>query len=234
MLVAPAAWYEFVPGVTDTGAFNQHFIRDIGIIQLFLGLAFGTGLFRPEGRIWLWTVATLWLSAHAIFHLWEVAVGICSPSDIVRDFPAVSLPAIVGAMLTLWAIHDAHARKGRARLKRGRCDGWRPARPHGRSAAHVNIDDIDASLRRAVALTGMPIAVPHAGLKNVVEVETAPFASRRQIGVALAFELVGQHPLPPVLEAQHVGTKLAALPAVDARDLLAAKGGRAEQQVGRA
>jgi hypothetical protein len=118
MLVAPAAWYEFVPGVTDTGAFNQHFIRDIGIIQLFLGLAFGTGLFRPEGRIWLWTVATLWLSAHAIFHLWEVAVGICSPSVIVRDFPAVSLPAIVGAMLTLWAIHDAHARKGRARLKR--------------------------------------------------------------------------------------------------------------------
>jgi uncharacterized protein YjeT (DUF2065 family) len=112
MLVAPAVWYEFVPGVTDTGFFNQHFIRDIGIVQLFLGVAFGVGLFRPERRIGLWAAATLWLSAHALFHLWEVAVGICSPSVILRDFPAVSLPAIIGAMLTLWAIRHAHT--GRA------------------------------------------------------------------------------------------------------------------------
>src|SRR3546814_1983115 len=40
MLVAPLTWYELVPGVTDTGFFNQHFVRDIGIIQLFLGVAF--------------------------------------------------------------------------------------------------------------------------------------------------------------------------------------------------
>ena len=30
MLIAPQVWYEFVPGVTDTGFFNQHFVRDIG------------------------------------------------------------------------------------------------------------------------------------------------------------------------------------------------------------
>jgi uncharacterized protein YjeT (DUF2065 family) len=111
MLIAPQVWYEFVPGVTDTGFFNQHFIRDIGIIQLFLGLAFGIGMFRPERRIGLWAAATLWLIAHAVFHLWEVAVGICSPSVILRDFPAVSLPAIVGAILTLWAIRQARAER---------------------------------------------------------------------------------------------------------------------------
>jgi uncharacterized protein YjeT (DUF2065 family) len=109
MLVAPAVWYEFVPGVTDTGFYNQHFIRDIGLIQLFLGIAFGVGMFRPERRIGLWAAATLWLCAHAVFHLWEVAVGICAPSVILRDFPAVSLPAIVGAALTLWAIRQARA-----------------------------------------------------------------------------------------------------------------------------
>jgi uncharacterized protein YjeT (DUF2065 family) len=112
MLIAPAVWYELVPGVTDTGFFNQHFIRDIGIIQLFLGVAFGLGMIRPEWRIGLWGAATLWLSAHAIFHLWEVAVGICAPSAILRDFPGVSLPAIIGMVLTLWAIH--HAQAGRA------------------------------------------------------------------------------------------------------------------------
>lgn len=109
MLVAPQLWYDFVPGVTDTGFFNQHFIRDIGIIQLFLGVAFGIGMFRPERRIGLWAAATLWLCAHALFHFWEVAVGICSPSVIPRDFPAVTLPAILGVTLTLWAIRQARA-----------------------------------------------------------------------------------------------------------------------------
>lgn len=109
MLIAPMTWYESVPGVTDTGFFNQHFIRDIGIVQLFLGVAFGIGMIFPERRIGLWAAATLWLAAHAVFHLWEVAVGICSPSAILRDFPAVSLPAIVGTLLTLWAIRRAPA-----------------------------------------------------------------------------------------------------------------------------
>jgi hypothetical protein len=111
MLIAPLVWYDFVPGVTDTGFFNQHFIRDIGLIQLFLGIAFGVGMFRPERRIALWAAATFWLCAHAVFHLWEVAVGICAPSVILRDFPAVSLPAIVGILLTLWAIRHAHAER---------------------------------------------------------------------------------------------------------------------------
>jgi hypothetical protein len=97
-LRAPQVWYDFVPGVADTGFYNQHFIRDIGIIQLFLGVAFGVGLFRPERRIGLWAVATLWLCAHALFHFWEVAVGICSPSVIPRDFPAVTMPALFGAL----------------------------------------------------------------------------------------------------------------------------------------
>lgn len=111
MLAAPQPWYELVPGVTATGFFYQHFIRDIGLIQLFLGTAFGVGLAVPERRIGLWLVASLWLAAHAVFHLWEVAVGICAPSALLRDFPAVSLPAIIGAALTLWAIQRRHARR---------------------------------------------------------------------------------------------------------------------------
>ena len=114
MLIDPLTWYELVPGVTDTGFFNQHFIRDIGFIQLFLGIAFVVGLLRPERRIGLWAAATLWLSAHALFHFWEVAVGICSPSAIPRDFPAVTLPALIGLTLTLWAIR--RVRSGKAAI----------------------------------------------------------------------------------------------------------------------
>lgn len=111
MLINPLAWYELVPGVTDTGFFNQHFIRDIGMIQLFLGVAFIIGLGMPERRIGLWAAATAWLSAHALFHFWEVAVGICAPSVIPRDFPAVTMPALFGIALTLWAIRRSRSER---------------------------------------------------------------------------------------------------------------------------
>lgn len=103
MLVVPSTWYHFVPGVTHTGPFNQHFIRDIGLIQMFLGAAFAIGMSRPAGRLELWAAATSWLIAHAVLHLWEVTVGIESPSVIARDFPAVTLPALIGIALTAWA-----------------------------------------------------------------------------------------------------------------------------------
>ncbi|MGE3773727.1 MAG: hypothetical protein AB7I32_12435 [Gammaproteobacteria bacterium] len=109
MLIAPLTWYEQVPGVIGTGFFNQHFIRDIGLIQMFMGIAFIVGLVKPQRRIDLWAAATLWLSGHALFHFWEVAVGICSLSAIPRDFPAVTLPALIGIALTLWAIRRARA-----------------------------------------------------------------------------------------------------------------------------
>lgn len=112
MLYDPESWYYFIPGVTDTGLYNQHFIRDIGIIQGFIALAFLIGVRRLERRTELWGAATLWLIAHAVFHLWEVAVGICSASVIVRDFPAVSLPALFGIVATMWAWSQQNAPAG--------------------------------------------------------------------------------------------------------------------------
>jgi hypothetical protein len=109
MLVAPENWYFAVPGVTSTGPFNQHFLRDIGLIFLLLGGAFLVGAARPQVRILLWAAPTIWLFGHALFHFWEVAVGICSPSVIARDFPAVTLPAIIGVALTVWAFRNARS-----------------------------------------------------------------------------------------------------------------------------
>jgi hypothetical protein len=113
MLVSPEHWYVAVPGVTSTGPFNQHFLRDIGLIFVFLGGAFLLGTARPQFRVLLWGAAAIWLLGHALFHFWEVAVGICSPSDLVRDFPAVTLPAVIAAVLTLWAMWYAGAEKSR-------------------------------------------------------------------------------------------------------------------------
>ena len=114
MLVSPEGWYLAVPGVTSTGPFNQHFLRDIGLIFLLLGGAFLVGAAQPHLRVALWAAPSIWLTGHALFHLWEVAVGICSPSVIPRDFPAVTLPAIIGIALTVWAIHQSRGLEAKA------------------------------------------------------------------------------------------------------------------------
>jgi hypothetical protein len=112
MLASPERWYFAVPGVTDTGPFNQHFVRDIGLIFLFIGTAFLVGAVLPRYRIVLWATPTSWLWGHALFHFWEVAVGICGPAVLVRDFPAVTLPAIIGTVLTFWAALEGRAAEG--------------------------------------------------------------------------------------------------------------------------
>jgi hypothetical protein len=104
MLAAPQSWYDAIPGVTTTGPFNQHFIRDIGLIFLLLGGFFIIGAAQPQSRVLLWGTAATWLSGHALFHFWEVAVGICGPSALARDFPAVTLPAVIAILLTGWAV----------------------------------------------------------------------------------------------------------------------------------
>jgi hypothetical protein len=106
MLVAPADWYFAVPGVTSTGPFNQHFLRDIGLIFVLIGAALGVGVVRRGERVTLWGAAGLWLSGHALFHWWEVAVGICGSDALARDFPAVTLPALITLALAMWAWRD--------------------------------------------------------------------------------------------------------------------------------
>jgi len=116
MLVDPTGWYFAVPGVTTTGPFNQHFLRDIGLIFLLVGIAFVVGALRPAPRVALWGMGALWLSGHALFHVWEVAVGICGASALLRDFPAVTLPALVAIALTVWAARVARPSEEPSRI----------------------------------------------------------------------------------------------------------------------
>lgn len=110
MLIDPLAWYWRVPTVPDTGPFNQHFIRDIGLIYLFIGAAYLAGLARPEWRTGSWLVASAWLLAHAVFHGWEIAVGICAPATIRQNFSAVYLPGLIGLAGAGWAWKEARRR----------------------------------------------------------------------------------------------------------------------------
>lgn len=103
MLINPSLWYSAVPGVERTGLFNQHFIRDIGLLYVAIGGAFVGGSLSPVHRVLLWASAAAWLTAHGLFHFWEVAAGVCGPEALRTDFAAVTLPALLAIALTVWA-----------------------------------------------------------------------------------------------------------------------------------
>lgn len=112
MLFDPVNWYFAIPGVTSTGPFNQHFIRDIGFTFVLVGAAYLVGAAKPASRTLLWGGAATWLAGHALFHAWEVAAGLCEASALLRDFPAVTLPAILALLFTAWSV--AHDRANRS------------------------------------------------------------------------------------------------------------------------
>lgn len=91
MLVMPLGWYEAVPGVTMTGSFNPHFVRDIGAAYLACGAALAWFAARAEARPAA-QVAALFLSLHALVHLWDAVAGREAWSQLLIDFPGVFLP----------------------------------------------------------------------------------------------------------------------------------------------
>ncbi|HEX8641758.1 MAG TPA: hypothetical protein VF704_11475 [Allosphingosinicella sp.] len=108
MLLVPARWYWAVPGVPLTGGYNAHFIRDIGIVYALTGGGLIWGAASAARRPMLWGLAAGWLTGHAGFHLVEVAVGICGPDAIPRDFLAVTVPGLTALALALARAHGPH------------------------------------------------------------------------------------------------------------------------------
>ncbi len=92
MLAAPQLWYRTLPTLVFTGPYNQHFVRDIGAAYLGCGLVLGWALGDLRARRWAVLAGALWLSLHALVHLFEVVTGICGVTIFWRDFPGVFGP----------------------------------------------------------------------------------------------------------------------------------------------
>ena len=104
MLVSPEPWYLAVPGVTNTGPFNQHLVSryrpDLrppwrGFSHRCRAAAHATDTVGRRHR--------LAVRSRALSFSREVAVGICTADVLPHDLPAVTLPALVGIALTIWA-----------------------------------------------------------------------------------------------------------------------------------
>jgi peptidoglycan/LPS O-acetylase OafA/YrhL len=102
MLFAGPAWYESVPGASETGPYNPHFIQDIGAAFLVAGLALAARAWRP--RYWPAAVAGAgFLAAHALLHLLMILSG--HDHYAAFDLIAVVLPSAL-------ALYSAFPDKG--------------------------------------------------------------------------------------------------------------------------
>lgn len=95
MVWDPHGWYQLLPTVQATGAFNQHFIRDIGLAYLTCGILLAYAAWFPSGR-WLAALAgVLWLTLHGGFHVWELLTGIGAQHVFWTDAPGVLGPPLM-------------------------------------------------------------------------------------------------------------------------------------------
>ena len=98
--VMPHEFYLNAPGARETGAYNMHFIRDVGFAFLTSSVAIGYGVFA--GNRALMVFGSLWLLIHGLFHLtlWIVH-GMQLDGAALTDAILVSIPAIAVFALCL-------------------------------------------------------------------------------------------------------------------------------------
>ena len=101
MLVDPMRWYHDLPaGVPDFGPFNPHFVRDIGCAFLTVGMALVWAGFSPRFRLPLAAVSAVFLTAHAVLHVFDTARGAVGAHHWWLDLPGVYAPALLLVVAT--------------------------------------------------------------------------------------------------------------------------------------
>lgn len=101
MLLSASTWFSTMPvDAEDTGPLNPHFIHDVGLIYLLVGLgAFWCG-HKPKNSFEVHLGITLFMAGHAIIHIIEILSGALPSSHWIVDFPLITLPAIFLVTLT--------------------------------------------------------------------------------------------------------------------------------------
>ncbi len=95
MLLVPETWFHQVPGVSATGPFNPHFVRDVGAAYLLTGVAF-LALVRTSAARPYALAGIVFLLAHALIHLVEATLGLQSLAHLLGDLPAVFAVPLLG------------------------------------------------------------------------------------------------------------------------------------------
>lgn len=105
-LAAPLAWYDAVPGVPSTGAFNPHFVRDIGAAYLVTAMGLAWFAWRPVQGWPALVAGAAFLTLHSAIHLFDASCSASPLADLIRDFPGVFLPTLAAAGIAIVHKHE--------------------------------------------------------------------------------------------------------------------------------
>lgn len=105
MLLFPLSWYTDLPAaVPNTGPFNQHFVRDLGVVFLLFGFAFGWAALNIDRSRPVHLAITVFFTGHALIHLADIMSGRLPHSHWLIDTPGVFLPALLMILLAVPAV----------------------------------------------------------------------------------------------------------------------------------
>ncbi|MGA0605305.1 hypothetical protein ACO2Q0_04830 [Phenylobacterium sp. VNQ135] len=102
MLFNGLAWYGAVPGVTSTGPYNAHFVRDIGAAYLVAALGLAWFAWKPREGWPALAAGAAFLTVHAAIHVYDATCGASPLDDVKRDFVGVYLFAALPLALALF------------------------------------------------------------------------------------------------------------------------------------
>ncbi len=106
MLADPSGWFVAIPGVVDTGSYNHHLVRDVGIAYLTVAGGFAFAAAWPGVAFPVLLVVSIWFVGHAVTHVADIFSGALPMSHILMDVPGVFLPAILSVLLAFWTRSD--------------------------------------------------------------------------------------------------------------------------------
>jgi hypothetical protein len=104
MIIDPMTWYLLTPGAAETGPFNVHFVRDIGIAFVAAGaglwLAVGDSAWKPASTP---IVAMIFIGGHGILHFVEMFAHHLELTAALRDLALIVVPAAIAGW---WAVRE--------------------------------------------------------------------------------------------------------------------------------
>lgn len=109
MLFAGFWWYGAVDGVTETGPYNPHFVRDIGAAYLVAAAGLAWFAWRPRQGWPALAAGAGFLALHAGIHVYDAACGAAPAAMVARDFAGVFLPALLALLIAVTNRSEARA-----------------------------------------------------------------------------------------------------------------------------
>ena len=110
MAVSPGSFFDAIAGF---GAQNDHYIRDVAVFYLAIGVGLAVAALRPSWRFPVLAISATWYLAHAVNHLLDI--GESDPDWVGPvDFVAILVTGLLLlGLAVLAARHDVQASASR-------------------------------------------------------------------------------------------------------------------------